>query len=250
MILTAIKKNPPASRADEGDELVCWSRMQSEAGQTLTQIVERKERERLAGKGLFFWGVGNAPSSSISTLARMLTPVSVVFSIMKGKPKQIDTSPIRTLVWRRYVDLFGMEHDLPEHVLITSRGETKSASKKRHYALMCHREMPLEIQHGHIFDASAYRNVSSAGGPVGSSQVTALLRRVSKPSGSSGYEINLTARLTGSYWVRLSSPTLLTDDKARLLADRVQLEDWSSLVAKLRSGSDDDTSDSIQQRFL
>ncbi|MFB6460850.1 hypothetical protein [Bradyrhizobium tunisiense] len=250
MILSAIKKSSLASPADDGDELVCWSRMQSEAGQSLAQIIERKEHERLAGKGLFFWGVGNAPSASINSLARMLTPVSVIFSIMKGKPKQIDASPSRTLVWRRYIDLFGIERDLPEHVLVTSRGATKSASKKRHYALMCHREMPLEIQRGCSFDASAYRNVSSAGGPVGSSQVTALLRRVSAQSSSSDYEINLTAQLTGSYWVRLSCPTLLTDDKLRLLAGEKPAENWSSLVAKLRSGSDHDPSDSIQQRFF
>jgi hypothetical protein len=250
MILSAIKKIPLNSHADCRDELVCWSRMQSEAGQSLADIIGRKERERRAGKGLFFWGVGNAPSSSTNSLARMLTPVSVVFSIMKGKPKQIDVNPSRTLVWRKYIDLYGVERELPEHVLITSRGETKSTSKKRHYALMCHRERPLEIEHGCAFDASAYRNVSSAGGPVGSSQVTALLRRVATPSDNSSYEINLTAQLTGSYWVRLSCPTHLTDDKARLLATGKQAENWNSIVAKLRSGSDEVSLDNLQQRFF
>lgn len=250
MIPSASEKHPTSSRLIGQDELVCWSRMQSEAGQSLAAIIERKECERLAGKGLFFWGVGNAPASSTSSLARMRAPVSVVFSIMKGKPKQIDVSPSRTLVWRKYIDLEGVERDLPQHVLITSRGETKSASKKRHYALMCFRERPLEIQHGRFFDASAYRNVSSAGGPVGSSQVTALLRRVSTQSDSSDYEVNLTAQLTGSYWVRLSCPTLLTDDKLRLLVGERSGKNWSSLVDKLRSGSDDDPSDSIQRRFF
>src|SRR4051794_36935642 len=108
MSLSATKTNPSSLRMDCPDELVCWSRMQSEAGQSLADIVRRKESERLAGQGLFFWGVGNAPSSVTNSLARMLTPISAVFSIMKGKPKRIDVSPSRTLVWRGYIDLDGV----------------------------------------------------------------------------------------------------------------------------------------------
>lgn len=43
----------------DGDTLVCWSRMQAEAGQSLDAIVRRKELEREANGGLFLWGVGN-----------------------------------------------------------------------------------------------------------------------------------------------------------------------------------------------
>jgi hypothetical protein len=52
------------------DELICWTRMQSEAGQQLDAIMSRKELERRAGGGIFFWGVGNPPPRIINELAR------------------------------------------------------------------------------------------------------------------------------------------------------------------------------------
>ena len=52
-------------------EYLCWTRMQVEAGQALESIIARKEIERRAGGGLFFWGVGNAPSTAINALARL-----------------------------------------------------------------------------------------------------------------------------------------------------------------------------------
>ena len=107
------------------EEYICWSRMQAEAGQGLAAIVARKECEREAGNGHFFWGVGNAPAVMISALARLKCPVGAVFSIMKGKPKTEDISPRRTLVWRKYLDVTGVERELPPNALITSRAEIK-----------------------------------------------------------------------------------------------------------------------------
>ena len=46
-------------------ERICWTRMQSEAGEGLPKILRRKDLERRAGAGLFFWGVGNAPARAI-----------------------------------------------------------------------------------------------------------------------------------------------------------------------------------------
>lgn len=111
----------PLSAQNGPEEYVCWSRMQAEAGQGLAAIVARKEREREAGDGLFFWGVGNAPAVMTNALARLNHPVRVVFSIMKGKPKAEDLRPRQTLVWRKYLDTDGVERDLPPNALITSR---------------------------------------------------------------------------------------------------------------------------------
>ena len=37
-----------------------WSKMQAEAGQGLAAIVARKEAERAAVDGIFWWGIGNS----------------------------------------------------------------------------------------------------------------------------------------------------------------------------------------------
>lgn len=185
--------------------------MQAESGQMLHEIVARKERERQVGDGRFLWGVGNAPSTVIASLIRRKISVPVVFSAMKSKPKAVDMSPHRTVVWRKYIDACGIEHPLPTGALVTSRGDSAGGVKTRHYALMCYSDVPLVFSHGISFDPSAFRNASGTGAPVGASQVTALLRQVSKPASRTDYEVNMKAYLTESYWVRLSDPQELSE---------------------------------------
>lgn len=221
----------------QSEEYVCWSRMQAEAGQSLEAIVARKEKERLAGSGLFVWGVGNPPASLSNVLARGRVPVRAIFSVMKTKPRLIDRAPARTLVWRRYVDCNGVERSLPAHALVLSRGDSARGPKRVHYALMCYADEPLTLRRGEPFDPSAFRNVSAAGAPVGASQVTALLRRVAS-SNTSNYEANFSAWLTESYWVRLVDPAELDPQKLHLLTSMVgaDLSQWNDLVSYIRSG--------------
>jgi hypothetical protein len=44
------------------DEQICfvWSKVNNNAGETIDDIVKRKEAERVAGDGLFYWGIGNS----------------------------------------------------------------------------------------------------------------------------------------------------------------------------------------------
>lgn len=220
---------------------VCWSRMQAEAGQGIETIVARKELERQAGKGLFFWGVGNAPATITSALARAGVSIQVVFSLMKSRPKAVDVAPTRLVAWRRFVDAHGAERTLPEHALVTSRADSDGGPKRVHYALMCYSETPLALVRGRSFDSKAFRNASGSGAPVGSSQVTALLRRIEDDGINPDYEINLSAQLAGSYWVRLTDPIELGPAKlARLDAlscpGRSTVPDWCDAVTDIRSG--------------
>lgn len=234
---TAFRTSASASTLGD-DEYICWSRMQAEAGQALSQIVARKERERKFGKGLFFWGVGNAPAVITNVLVRAGLPVRVVFSIMKSKPKLSDSAPDRVVAWRRYVDANGVERSLPPHALITSRADSSSGPKKVHYALMCYSSEELALHtSGELFDPSAFRNAGASGAPVGASQVTALLRRVEGNSPTSDYKINLSAWLTGGYWVRLTDPVEVEPAKRALLArlDSANEAEWVELVATIRS---------------
>lgn len=208
-------------------ELVCWSRMQSEAGQPLAAIVRRKEMERQAGHGTFCWGVGNAPAAAASALAKLRYPIRVVFSVMKSRPKAVDMKPERVVVWRRFVDVDGAVRALPRNVLVTSRADSRSGPKDRHFALMCHTEDQLELKTGKPFDPAAYRNAGGTGAPVGASQVTALLRKVSTESPHTDYEENLSAWLIAGYWVRLTDPVERHPEFNRIEAqEKHNPEDW------------------------
>jgi 4-aminobutyrate aminotransferase-like enzyme len=45
-------------------DIFCWTKMGTEAGQTLGTILRRKELERQAGSGIFAWGIGNSLGAS------------------------------------------------------------------------------------------------------------------------------------------------------------------------------------------
>ena len=222
---------------------VCWTRMQAESGQPLASIVQRKEYERRYGDGYFFWGVGNAPALAINPLARKQIRVPVIFSEMKSKPKPADTHPTRVLVWRRYLDIDGTEHPLPDHVLVTSKATVTRAMKLRgYYALMCFTDRRLELAEGAAgFDHLSYRNASKHCAPVGPSQVTALLQLTdpddeSSPTLTTSYRANFHAWLTGSYWVRLSDPALICPEQLLALSHTSDLDaaKWVDLVSTIR----------------
>lgn len=223
-------------------ETICWSRMQTEAGQELDAIIHRKELERLAGNGVFCWGVGNAPSRSIPQLARAGADVDVVFSVMKSRPKAVDVAPSRLRIWRSFFDHSGREQPLPPATLITSRADASLRARNVHYALMCRSDQELRLGDFGPFDPNAYRNVSDTGGAVGASQVTALLRRVAGEAAATGYKVNLRAKLEQGYWVRLGDPIDLTADHRsmleRVLATLMSVTpgEWLRIVSGLRSG--------------
>lgn len=204
--------------------------MQAEAGEGLARIVRRKDLERRAGNGLFFWGVGSAPSRAIPALVRAAAAIDVLFSVMKSKPKAHDVAPARVLAWRRYVDAEGIVRPIPRNALVTSR----AGSRDCHYALMCYSESRLEVADEGPFDPAAYRNYG-AGGAVGASQVTALLERCA-PDVAANYRVAMRARLTGSMWVKLVDPIELSGSARRALEEEPMDEvGWLDLVECVRS---------------
>lgn len=209
---------------------ICWTRMQAEAGEQLARIMRRKELERRSGGGIFFWGVGSAPSRAIPALVRTAAVIDVLFSVMKSKPKEKDVTPAKIVAWRSYVDTDGAVRPIPDHVLVTSR----VGSRGYHYALICRSDTPLRVADEGPFDPSAFRNVG-AGGVVGASQVTALLERHTK-DGASDYRVAMRARLIDGFWVKLVDPIELNDaDRDALDEDRMDEDDWLTLVARIRS---------------
>lgn len=225
-------ETPPAMGA-----LVCWSRMQAEAGQALEAIICRKELERRVNGGVFMWGVGNAPARLTRVLARTAQPVRAIFSIMKSKPRVLDATATELLLWGGYIDADGIGRQLPAGSIVTSRAGTGKGRKRAHYALMCHSDSPLRIdRHGARFDPTAFRNAGEVGGPVGASQVTALLRQVAEQREDAAYEVNMEARLTAGYWVQLTCPTPIERHHLAALdhADAMTEAAWRDLVHRVR----------------
>lgn len=214
---------------EAGFEKVCWTRMQTEAGEGLSRIVRRKEMERRAGSGLFFWGVGSAPSRAIPGLAKAAAVIDVLFSVMKSKPKTCDVEPAALLAWNGYVDTNGVVRAIPRNVLVTSR----ATSRNHHYALICHSDVALAVSDEGPFDPGAFRNYG-AGKSVGASQVTALLERYAA-DGSADYRVAMRARLTGALWVKLVEPVELSSaSREWLAAEPFDEDDWVGIVDTVR----------------
>lgn len=233
-------ERPTATETDLAP-VVCWSRMQAEAGQQLEAILRRKEAERLANGGIFFWGVGNPPARSVRQMVMLGEPVDAVFSVMKSRPKAVDLAPARVALWQTYFDENGAERMLPRGTLVTSRADSATGAKPAHYALMCASNAPLRLADYGPFDHSAYRNVSVERGPVGASQVTALVERHYPESRDAAYRINMRATLTGSYWVKLGRPLILSE-QARQSLDRsgpkaLSPMEWIAFLSSLRDTS-------------
>lgn len=225
------------------DRYVCWSKMGVEAGQHLEQIYARKEWERVTGEGVFMWGVGNAPSTAVKSFVAEKENVPLVFSKMLSKPKFADSRPESLCVWRCYIDHEGREQEIPSNVLLTSRAVVRNGSSlKPHYALICYSADRLELGDRGSFDPSCFRNVSGNRRKVGASQVTALLERTEEKQSNSKYRVNMMAELTGSLWVKLSNPKIMSSlDRKRYdqWANRCDLFkhlDWLDWVAEMRAG--------------
>ena len=233
----------PGYQGNDGRQppnLVCWSRMQAEAGQALGDIVARKEVERRAGNGVFFWGVGNAPARMTQALARVGIEIEAVFSVMLSKPKSGDVRPGSVVAWRKFVDLNGNVREVPDHVLVTSRADP-SGHRRCHYALTCRSEHPLALDDLGPFDPTRFRNVGGAGARVGASQVTALLMSSEEEvAGDKRYRANLRAKLVDSYWVKLVDPVIVEASERSAIGSvstSTDIDSWMELTGRVRRGS-------------
>ena len=205
----------------------CWTRFGTEAGQSINQIFERKEQERAANGGLFFWGIGNALGPSIRELLRRTTNPEVLFSPIKSAPRSVDSQPAAVVAWTAAETLRGEPFDLPEQTLVTSRYDP-NAPRASSYALVCFSSVPLNQAscEGQIAPATL-RNLRT-GRPVGASQVTAVVESVSAiTEKGSTYRVLIRARLVEPYFLRLRSP--LTMPKSDESAD------WEKIVGALWS---------------
>ena len=191
-------------------EWFCWTRFGTEAGQVVDEILRRKEEERIANAGVFFWGIGNAIGPSIRELLLRTAAPDVLFSPIKSVPRPQDVAPAAIVAWTSAETLTGERFLLPESSLVTSRYDLESPRERR-YALVCSSTVPLRDSFCEDkINLSGVRNLIT-GRPVGSSQVTAVVQRACPQSDlASNYDILIRAKLVCPYFIRLRAPLLLT----------------------------------------
>jgi hypothetical protein len=109
-----------------------WTKMGVESGEALTQIVLRKEAERIAGDGNFWWGIGTSLGAAVRDDARANGgSLPVLFSEMLARPKAIDQSPEMVRRWNGWEDENGRAHDVPSYAKVISRGDASKGGVKR-----------------------------------------------------------------------------------------------------------------------
>lgn len=206
-----------------------WSKMQNEAGEGLAGIVARKEAERAAGGGIFYWGIGN----SLGPVVRSVVPgqpLPVLWSVMLSKPKPQDAYPGAVCIWNSYQAIDGTIHPLPGHVVVTSGARE---GKDCHFALVCQSDVSLSLGNLGAFDHTRTRTLLNK--IPGASQVTALL--LGDPAGhtSGQYRIAFRASLVGLRCAKLVNPRILSDNERRSLSQWEGGQGWSDLAAELRT---------------
>lgn len=206
----------------------CWTRIGTEAGEPISHILERKERERVANAGVFVWGIGNAVGPSVRELVQRSSRPEVLFSPIKSPAKRQDVSPSAIAAWTWGETLDGDAFRLPEHSLVTSRYDP-GVPGKGHYALVCFSRSPIvpsQSEEEIVF--SALRNVRT-GRPIGASQVTAVVLHCrSYPRKTLIYEVAIRAELVHPYFIRLRQPVVLLNSAGADLR-----QDWASSALQL-----------------
>ncbi len=212
--------------------------MGTEAGETLDQIIQRKEVERIANNGSFAWGVGSSLGDSAEMLKQTTKQATVVFTTMLSKPKHIDKQPKSVLLWIGGRTRQGERIDLPYYSLLTSRGHTENhGNKKKHYALLCQSSDPIELKNRYRLDGASVVNLKT-GNPVGSSQVTAVVRRTNKQKERSRlYNVGFTATLSEHVQVLLDRFVVITANDIQKIIEAAEVGDirsWKSEISLLK----------------
>jgi hypothetical protein len=207
----------------------CWTRMGTEGGELLSEIVERKERERTATGGTFLWGIGNSVATSIRRLVEVDRRPEVLFSLTRTRPRKVDASPDRRVVWTSAVTPDGQLYRMPRGTRVMG-GVIDGRRLPARFALVCESDQPLELRDLGSVDFQLLRNLVS-GRPLGASQVTAVVSRVGSLDGEGGrrYQVAMRAALVEPYVVRLTEP-IVVDDRHAIERDGPRL--WERLASE------------------
>jgi hypothetical protein len=117
-----------------------------DAGEPLDHIIVRKEAERDAGIGEFWWGLSAPLGSDVEAQAQQNGgTLPALFSKSDALPK--GSSQVR--IWEEWESVLDPSRDgrIPGHIIVTSGHKPKREKKREpaHYALVCQSNVKLAL---------------------------------------------------------------------------------------------------------
>jgi hypothetical protein len=214
-----------------------WSRCGAEAGQELDSLILRKEAERIAGQNVFWWGLGNSLGPNVRQAATDCGgELDVQFSAMLMDAQEHDSKPAEVWLWTHWTDVDGHVHELPPHVINTSRGYPR---KTKHYTLICQSAEPLQLRPQPFDQALCYNykswNEQRKRTRVGGGQSTFLVLGNFDGDHSKGkYKRGFRAKLIAPWCVRLTKYRVISSSERGLLDSWKAGGDWPAFARRFQ----------------
>ena len=215
-----------------------WTDILFDAGESPEHIILRKEGERIAGSGEFWWGVDAPLGITVEVWAERNGGTMPVLFSKSRTTEERHSSQIR--IWDTWRSLLHPQKHgrIPDHVVITTGHDP--GKRQSRYALTCLSDDKLN--NGTI----GFCDLAQCWSLKGSQRVPHLrkahvLRKdeplLSRkgPSSQSVYSIAFKATLVGHCFVLLENFRVLTKVELNSLREFQAGDDWSSLAKTLRS---------------
>jgi hypothetical protein len=214
-----------------------WREVSFDAGESPEHIVVRKEAERIAGSGEFWWGVDAPLGISVQVKAEQNGgTLPVLFSRSRNTDKQQSRQVRVWDTWRSL--LHPQQHGrIPGHIIVTSGHDP--GKRQTRYALTCHSNVKLALGAIGFCDLAQCRSVKGGGRVDGLRGAHVLIKHkplISRqgPSSKSVHSIAFTATLVGHSFVLLENFRVLTLAELNSVLQFKTGDDWLSLAKKLR----------------
>ena len=221
-----------------------WTRMNTDAGEPLENIVRRKNLERETGEGefanTFWWGVGENKGPAVWKHLADCEPEVLFSKSRNGARKPKPKKRFFYTTWRVYDsrrrDYGGKWRSIPDNVIVQS-------DKNKCFAIVCRSGQPLYLSEGEMLDASRMKNLNNdgkKGKTLERSQQAICVVEYSQDAGSPGssYAVNLRADLVLPRFVRLGGKKRLSGSQCRLLDELGNegktVDDYRDVVRKIR----------------
>jgi len=190
-----------------------WGEVRFDAGESPEHIVVRKEAERIAGSGEFWWGVDAPLGISVEVKAEQNGgTLPVLFSRSRNIDNQ-QSSQVR--VWETWRSLLHPQQHgrVPGHIIVTS-GHNPGKRQTR-YALTCHSDVKLALGAVGFCDLAQCRSLKGGGRVDGLHGAHVLIKNeplISRQGSSSrsAHSIAFKATLVGHSFVLLENFRVLT----------------------------------------
>lgn len=214
-----------------------WGEVNFDARESPEHIVVRKEAERIAGSGEFWWGVDAPLGITVEVKAEQNGgTLPVLFSRSRKTGKQ-QSAQVR--VWDTWRSLLHpRQHGrIPGHIIVTTGHDP--GKRQTRYALICHSDVKLALGAIGFCDLAQCWSVKDGGRVKSFRGAHVLIKHkplISRqgPSSESVRSVAFKATLVGHSFVLLENFRVLTHAELNSVLQFKNGDDWLSLVKKLR----------------